>query len=92
MLPVQVQIIPQYIIFSRIGWINTFLPLLLPRIGGTAFFIFMIMQFIRGIPIEMDEAAEIDGCGKVGIFFRIILPDRAGPDYSSDLLFLLDVG
>lgn len=74
MLPVQVQIIPQYIIFSKIGWINTFLPLLLPRIGGTAFFIFMIMQFIRGIPREMDEAAEIDGCGKGGIFFRIILP------------------
>ena len=74
MLPTQVQIIPQYIIFSRLGWINTFLPLLLPRIGGTAFFIFMIMQFIRGIPKEMDEAAEIDGCGKGGIFWRIILP------------------
>ena len=74
MLPVQVQIIPQYIVFSKLGWINTFLPLLLPRIGGTAFFIFMIMQFIRGIPKEMDEAAEIDGCGKGGIFFRIILP------------------
>ncbi len=74
MLPVQVQIIPQYIVFSKLGWINTFLPLLLPRIGGTAFFIFMIMQFIRGIPKEMDEAAEIDGCGKGGIYFRIILP------------------
>ncbi len=74
MLPVQVQIIPQYIIFSRLGWVNTFLPLLLPRIGGTAFFIFMIMQFIRGIPIDLDEAAEIDGCGRIGIFFRIILP------------------
>ncbi len=74
MLPVQVQIIPQYIMFSRIGWINTFLPLLVPRIGGTAFFIFMIMQFIRGIPREVDEAAEIDGCGRGRIFFRIILP------------------
>ena len=74
MLPVQVQIIPQYIIFSKLGFINSFVPLLLPRIGGTAFFIFMIMQFVRGIPKEMDEAAEIDGCGKGGIFFRIILP------------------
>ena len=74
MLPVQVQIIPQYIVFSQLGWINTFWPLLLPRIGGTAFFIFMIMQFIRGIPREMDEAAEIDGCGKGLIFLRIILP------------------
>lgn len=74
MLPIQVQIIPQYIVFSRLGWLNTFLPLLLPRFGGSAFFIFMIIQFIRGIPIELDEAAQIDGCGKVGIFFRIILP------------------
>ncbi|MBN2471262.1 MAG: carbohydrate ABC transporter permease [Anaerolineae bacterium] len=74
MLPPQVLIIPQYIIFSELGWINTFYPLLLPRIGGEAFFIFMIVQFIRGIPIELDEAAAIDGCGKAGIFFRIIVP------------------
>jgi multiple sugar transport system permease protein len=74
MLPVQVQIIPQYIIFSKLNLINTFYPLLLPRFCGQAFFIFLIMQFIRGIPQELDEAAKIDGCGKVGIFFRIILP------------------
>ncbi len=74
MLPIQVQIIPQYIVFSRLGWLNSFLPLLLPRFGGSAFFIFMIVQFIRGIPVELDEAAQIDGCGKAGIFFRIILP------------------
>ncbi len=74
MLPVQVQIIPQYIMFSQLRWLNTFLPLLLPRIGGQAFFIFMIMQFIRGIPVDLDEAAQIDGCGKAGTFFRIILP------------------
>ncbi len=74
MLPVQVQIIPQYIVFSWLDWINTFFPLLLPRFFGFPFFIFLIMQFIRGIPTELDEAAEIDGCNKVGIFFRIILP------------------
>lgn len=74
MLPVQVQIIPQYIIFSELGWLNTFYPLLLPRLGGQVFFIFMIIQFIRGIPRELDEAALIDGCSKGGIFFRIILP------------------
>lgn len=74
MLPSQVQIIPQYIIFSKLGWVNSYLPLIIPRIGGSAFFIFMIMQFIRGIPSELDEAAEMDGCSKVGIFFRIILP------------------
>lgn len=74
MLPYQVTVIPQYIFFSKLNMLNTFYPLLLPRLGGQAFFIFMIMQFIRGIPKELDEAAEIDGCGKVGIFFRIILP------------------
>lgn len=74
MLPIQVILIPQYVMFSRLGWLNSFYPLLLPKFAGSAFFIFMIMQFIRGIPRELDEAAEIDGCGKVGIFFRIILP------------------
>ncbi|MCB9076859.1 MAG: carbohydrate ABC transporter permease [Anaerolineaceae bacterium] len=74
MLPIQVQIIPQYIVFSWLNWINTFIPLLLPRFFGNAFFIFLIMQFIRGIPVDLDEAAEIDGCSKTGIFFRIILP------------------
>ena len=75
MLPDQVRMIPQYIIFDRLGWVNTFYPLLLPRLGGAPFFIFMIVQFIRGIPTELDEAALIDGCSKGGIFFRIILPE-----------------
>lgn len=74
MLPTQVQIIPQYIVFLQLGWLNTFYPLLLPRLGGQAFFIFMIIQFIRSIPIDLDEAAMIDGASKIGIFFRIILP------------------
>lgn len=74
MLPAQVQIIPQYIVFSRLGWINTYIPLVLPHFFGAPFFIFMMVQFIRGIPIDLDEAAEIDGCSKIGIFFRIILP------------------
>ncbi len=74
MLPDQVRMIPQYIVFDRLGWINTFYPLLLPRLGGAPFFIFMIVQFIRGIPNELDEAALIDGCSKSGVFYRIILP------------------
>ena len=74
MLPVQVQVIPEYILFAKLGWLNTFWPLLLPRIGGQAFFIFMIMQFIRGIPRELDDAAAIDGCGELGIFLRIVVP------------------
>ena len=74
MLPTEVLMIPQYIIFSELGWINTFLPLLVPRIGGSAFFIFMIIQFIRGIPIDLDEAAMIDGAGQFGIFRYVIGP------------------
>jgi multiple sugar transport system permease protein len=74
MLPIQVQVIPEYIFFSKLGFLNTFWPLLLPRIGGQAFFIFMIMQFIRGIPRELDDAAAIDGCSEFGIFWRIMVP------------------
>jgi multiple sugar transport system permease protein len=74
MLPVQVLLIPQYIVFNRLNWINTFLPLIVPRFFGNAFFIFLMVQFMRGIPVELDEAAEIDGCSKIGIFFRVILP------------------
>jgi multiple sugar transport system permease protein len=74
MLPIQVQVVPEYILFSKLGMVNTFWPLLLPRIGGQAFFIFMIMQFIRGIPRELDDAAAIDGCSEFGVFWRVIVP------------------
>ena len=74
MLPTEVLLIPQYIIFSELGWINTFLPLLVPRIGGHPFFIFMVVQFIRGIPIDLDEAAMIDGADQLGIFRYVIAP------------------
>ncbi len=74
MLPGEVLLIPQYIIFDRLDWVNTFLPLLVPRIGGGAFFIFMIIQFIRGIPMDLDEAAMIDGAGQLETFRFVILP------------------
>ncbi len=75
MLPIHVVIVPQYILFSQIGWINTFLPLIVPKLLATdAFFVFLMVQFIRGIPRQLDEAARIDGCSKAGIFLRIILP------------------
>ena len=74
MLPGEVLMIPQYIIFSEIGWVPSFLPLLVPSIGGSAFFIFMIIQFIRGIPIDLDEAAMIDGADQFGIFRYVIAP------------------
>lgn len=74
MLPSQILMIPQYIIFQRLGWINTFKPLVVPSFFGSAFFIFMMMQFIQGLPIELDNAAIIDGCSKYTVFTHIILP------------------
>lgn len=74
MLPSQVQIIPQYIMFNKLNWINTFKPILIPSLFGSAFFVFLIMQFIQGIPIELDESAKIDGCNKYSIFIYIICP------------------
>jgi multiple sugar transport system permease protein len=68
-------IVPQYVLFSQLGWVNTFLPLIVPKILATdAFFIFLMVQFIRGIPRELDEAARIDGAGHPRIFLQIILP------------------
>jgi multiple sugar transport system permease protein len=75
MLPVHVIIVPQYILFSQLNWINTFLPLIVPKLLATdAFFVFLMVQFIRGLPRELDDAARIDGCGHPRIFLRIILP------------------
>ncbi|MCP3028950.1 carbohydrate ABC transporter permease [Halobacillus sp. A5] len=74
MLPFEMVMIPQYIMFNGFGWIDTYLPLILPTFFGIPFFIFLIMQFIRTIPMELDEAAKIDGCNTFDIFFRIIVP------------------
>lgn len=75
MLPIHVIIVPQYIAFSQLGMVNTFWPLLLPKFFATdAFFVFLMVQFIRGIPREIDEAARLDGCGHWGIYWRVILP------------------
>ncbi|MBD8079400.1 carbohydrate ABC transporter permease [Cellulosimicrobium arenosum] len=75
MLPIHVIIVPQYILFSELSWINTFLPLIVPKLLATdAFFIFLMVQFFRGIPSELDEAARIDGCGHGRIYLRIMLP------------------
>jgi multiple sugar transport system permease protein len=74
MLPVQVIMIPQYIFFDKLKLNNTIAPLVLPQFFGRVFFIFLIMQFISGIPKELDEAAYMDGCSRYGVFFRVILP------------------
>jgi multiple sugar transport system permease protein len=75
MLPIHVVIVPQYILFSQLHWINTFWPLIVPKLLATdGFFVFLMVQFIRGIPRELDEAARIDGCGHWSIFWRIVIP------------------
>ena len=75
MLPYHVTVVPQYIMFSKLHFVNTFIPLVLPKFLATdAFFVFLMVQFIRGLPRELDEAARIDGCGHARIFLNIILP------------------
>ncbi len=75
MLPIHVVIVPQYVLFSQLEWINTFLPLIVPKLLATdAFFIFLMVQFFRGIPRELDEAATIDGANHLRIYLQIMLP------------------
>ena len=74
MIPSQVMIVPQYIILYNLGLIDTKVSLILPWAFGYAFFIFQMVQFFRGIPRDLDEAAMIDGCGRIGILFRILAP------------------
>lgn len=74
MLPFQVIMVPQFLLYSKLGWTGTYLPLIVPFFCGQAFFIYMDMQFMRGIPKELDEAAMIDGCSRFGIFTHIMLP------------------
>ena len=75
MLPSQVTLIPTFVIFRYMGWVNTFLPLIVPYwFGGTAFSVFLLRQFISTVPLELDDAAKIDGCSAFGIYWRIVLP------------------
>jgi multiple sugar transport system permease protein len=75
LLPGHVLVIPQYVLFRTLGWTGTFAPLLVPHFLATeAFFVFLMVQFMRGIPRELDEAAKIDGCGPYQIFLRVLLP------------------
>ena len=75
MLPSQVTIIPSYLFFHKLGWLDSFKPLIIPAwFGGGAFNIFLIRQFFSSIPMEMEDAARIDGCSRLGIWWRIMLP------------------
>ena len=87
MLPGHALLIPQYVIYFHLGWVNTFLPLFMPKFLATdAFFVFLMVQFIRTIPRSLDEAATIDGCGRIRIFTSIILP-LLGPAIAATIIF-----
>ena len=75
MLPFHATIVPQYILFKALGWVGTFLPIVVPKfLAVDAFFVFLLVQFIRTIPRELDDAARIDGAGQFAIFSRVVLP------------------
>ncbi|MCC2672514.1 MAG: binding-protein-dependent transport system inner rane component [Armatimonadetes bacterium] len=74
MLPGQVTMVPLFVLFAKMGWVDTFLPLVVPHFFGGAFSIFLLRQFFLGIPRDLSEAARIDGCGPWGIYQRIVLP------------------
>lgn len=74
MIPGQITMIPQFIIFSKLGWVNTLLPIIVPNFFANAFNVFLLRQFISGIPRELDEAAKMDGLGYFGVYWRIIMP------------------
>jgi multiple sugar transport system permease protein len=75
MIPYHIVLIPQYLLFLELGWIDTILPLVVPRfLAGDAFFIFLMVQFFRQLPRELDEAAMIDGCSPFKIYWAIVMP------------------
>ncbi len=75
MLPSHVTIVPRYILFNTFGWVGTYLPIIVPKfLAVDAFFVFLLVQFMRSLPKEIEEAAIIDGCSKFGVLTRIIVP------------------
>ena len=74
MLPQQVTLVPMYILFTKLGWVNTLWPLMIQSFFGHAFSIFLLRQYMMTIPLEMDDAARLDGCGWFDIYWRIIVP------------------
>lgn len=74
MIPWQVSMVPVFILMRTLGWVNTFAPLIVPNLFGSAYFIFLLRQFYATISGQLDDAARIDGCSRLGIFYRILLP------------------
>ncbi len=74
MVPRQVTLVPQFILFAKLGWVNTYLPLILPAFTGSPFLIFLMRQYMMTIPLDLDEAATIDGAGRLQILRHVIMP------------------
>ena len=87
MLPAQVTLLPTFILYREIGWLNTYLPLIAPHLFGSAFVVFLLRQFFVSIPKEMDEAAKLDGCGPIRTWALVILP-QAKPALITSGLFV----
>ena len=74
MLPAQVTLIPQFVLFSKMGWYNTLLPLIVPSFFANAWNVFLLRQYFMTVPLELDDAARIDGCGPLGILWYVVIP------------------
>ncbi|MGA4507156.1 carbohydrate ABC transporter permease [Propionibacteriaceae bacterium G1746] len=75
MVPIHVTLVPQYVLFSKLGWVDTYLPLIIPKfLAVDSFFVFLMYQFIRGLPRELDQAAYVDGAGPVRTFVHLVVP------------------
>jgi ABC-type glycerol-3-phosphate transport system permease component len=74
MIPYHVTLVPRFILFSKIGWVNTYLPLFVPAFTGSSFLIFLVRQYMMSIPYDLDEAAYIDGASRFQVFWHVILP------------------
>jgi len=74
MIPHQITLIPQFVLFQALGWVGTYLPLIVPAFFGSPFFIFLMRQYVMTIPRDLDEAARIDGASTWGVFARIVMP------------------
>ncbi|MBN2310758.1 MAG: carbohydrate ABC transporter permease [Candidatus Hydrogenedentes bacterium] len=104
MVPAQTMMIPVFVLFRKLGWIDTFLPLTVPALFGNAFFIFMLRQFFRTIPRDLLDAARVDGHGEIAIWWHIVMPLsvpalavvglfaflNAWNDFINPLIYLLD--
>ena len=104
MVPAQTMMIPVFLLFRKLGWIDTFLPLTIPSLFGSAFFIFMLRQFFMSVPRDLLDAARVDGHGEIAIWWRVVMPLSvpalavvglfsflgAWNDFISPLIYLLD--